>query len=337
MIWYWCVDFLKSRLGRVLLFCLMIAGAFLLVARHQKTKREAGDLTGKLPSLAATGTWSENAAGSNPGKGDYAMSERRADYRPFRPVELRPEQRMVKPDPSLEQKPVKESFVPLPPLITYEHGSDIKKPAATKPAIPKPIVKLPIEEGALLHCRLVTPVTPGEGDAPVLAELTRPLIRRGRVLLPAGAQLSGKLSSVNNGRFFFDEQWRVRLPSGSWAGVSGQVQEAAYDSFTNRYAVDDGKAGLAGIVNAQGKKKANRWVKILGTATSAAGRLAKERTRTAIGENIPSTVRNTVLEGTSTVIDGYVEKLAKPNDTKKAEVVIEGGKGFYLYVRNKEE
>lgn len=340
MLYYRLITFIKSRLGQVTLFSVVVAVLFVFLAGKLSDSRKDDTVT-SLPKLPQDTLWQdpEQAGAAPPDDGEFIFSERNDTFRPFRPAAPKPR---VK-EPVVQSKPIPQvvertqPFVPLPPMIQFEHTAKaspesdpilLHRPGKTKPSVPD------IKAGTLLHCELVTPVFADQAGAPVLARLTRPFVSNSKVLLPAGSHLSGVLQRVNGSRLFLAPEWNVRLPSGTWMPIKAHTQEAAYDPKTRRYAASDGRAGLPSLVTNKSKQKRNRiWMQTLGKVATAAGKLGKDRARTALGEYVPGTARNTILEGTSNVIEHYTDRTTKKETSEPQTVLgVPAGQRFYLYL-----
>jgi len=196
-----------------------------------------------------------------------------------------------------------------------------------------PVIDL--NSGDLLHCQLIARVTSEQKDAPVRARSTAPLIRRGRVILPAGTNLSGQMRSVEGGQMQFDRKWAVQLPSGARAQIEGVAQQMAFDPASRRHLATDGNPGIPSHTTAVQERKDSSWKKILGTFASAAGRMTQERTRTALGDQIPASARNVLLEGASDLVDDRTEALtAIPTESRpKPHAEVPPGTVFYIEIQ----
>jgi len=344
MIFYHIKDFFRSRLGQVTLLALFVIVLFLLLTNYlQKRKKEKEEVISKLPSIAEKTAWdtsNQSQESSRPEKrSDFIPSEKNENFRLFYPAPSKPhiDEAVTLPSVTPEVVQATQTVFPLLSIIHFErpiaprsHNGPILLPKA-EPQPSKP-PSLDIKEGTLLHCELRSPIFSDQIDTPVLARLNRPLIRADQTILPEGTNLSGNLQRTHGDRFFLAKDWRVKLPSGSWVSIKAQAQQVDYDQKRDRYLPNDGRAGLPAFTSQMPKKKKTVWKKALGKAVAAAGRLGQDRTRTAIGEYIPGTARNTVLRGTSEAIEHYTNFPETTEPTHQNPLSVGAGSQFYLVV-----
>lgn len=249
-------------------------------------------------------------------------------------------------------------FVPAPPepkVVRIEEGAPKLKPTIPKPIVSiqlqaplikeqrKPTqianhkealepVKLPLlEMGATLHCQLSTPATTDNQNSPVIALVTRSLIRDGITIIPRGSKLFGKVQSSANNRIFFAPDWTVLSTDGKQRKLRGNVQEKGYNMLTNELLASDGKLGLPGaIVNQTNPKKLS--ANILGTLVKGVAQFSKETVRTNVGEFIPSSGRNTAIAGSSEIIDQLLTKERQETIKLGPYIHVPAGNEFYLVV-----
>ena len=331
-------NFLRSRNGRITLFALATASLFVFLAGHLRKRQQAEEeVTSRLPKLPSENLWidPEDPAESVEGE-HYTFSEPNETFRPFRPVspKLVPEEEPLPPALPPESPSLVGAGFPLAPMIFSERAakaSPQNAPVLLPETTPEP-PGLDVEEGALLYCELSAPVSSDQAEGPVLARLTRPLTRRGRMLLPAGASLSGSLQRSSDTRMFFSPDWRVKVPSGAWVAFKAHTQEAAYDATRDQYAASDGRAGLPAPVPPEPKKENAAWRDVLGNVAVAAGRIGQDRTRTALGEFIPGTARNSILQGTSEAIEHSLSRPAQRPEARHKVLQVPAGTRFYLFI-----
>jgi len=344
MIYYRIKDFFRSRVGQVTLLALAVTVRFLLLTNYlRKREEEQEQVVSKLPSIAEKTAWgASNISEKSPlpeKRNDFIPSEKNDNFRLFYPAPPKPRtyKPVTPPKPIPEVVKATPTVFPLPSIIQFERpieDTPHRGPILLPPQEPQPpkAPSLDVEEGTLLYCELSSPVFSDQADAPVLARLTRPLIRGDKTILPSGTNLSGTLQRTHGNRFFFAPEWRVKLPSGAWVPLKAQAQEAALDHNSGDYLANDGRTGLPGFSATMPEKKKTIWKKALGKAVVAAGKLGQDQTRTAIGEYIPGTARNTVIRGTSDVIEHYTNR-PETNEPKRQNPLNAGaGSQFYLVV-----
>jgi hypothetical protein len=194
------------------------------------------------------------------------------------------------------------------------------------------IPSLELEAGALLYAELQAPLSSDFNQGVVTARLTRALVRGGEVLAPKGAPLIGSIQQSDGNRLFLAPDWQLRKANGQQVFLRGQAQESSTDPKTRQYTLSDGRAGLPGLVRTQGKRINPLWARTLKTLAVVSGRLAQDRVRTAVGDYVPGTARNAVLEGTSRIIEQDGVPFLRNRPTQTAPVIVEAGRRFYLSI-----
>jgi len=281
------------------------------------------------PVTQKTDPWEEDY--SNPD----TVRRKPKKYESFVPFVPKPPKsevvRVEKPEPA--EKPVK---IPKPTIPIQQQAPLIKmlrRPSkiVSKEEVPKAVQLPSLELGATLHCQLSTPATTDNPNAPVIAVVTRSLIRDGITIIPRGSKLFGKVQSSSNNRIFFAQDWTLRTSRGGQRSISGNAQEKGYDAFTHELLASDGRLGLPGTIENKAKPK-KLGAKILDTAAKAAAQFGKETVRTTAGEFVPATGRNAAIAGSSAIIDqvfaGNEQTATKP----KPYVHVPVGQEFYLMV-----
>ncbi|MDB4265136.1 TrbI/VirB10 family protein [bacterium] len=267
-------------------------------------------------------------------------------------------------DPDTAHRQVKKydsfvAFVPKPPkreITKVETPASVENPVnIPKPTIPiklqAPLIKMqrtpgvtieegespnavklpPLELGATLNCQLSTPAATDNPNSPVIAVVTRPLIRDGITIIPRGSKLFGKVQSSSNNRIFFAQNWTLVDSTGEPRSISGNAQERAYDELSKQLLASDGGLGLTGsIVNEARAEKLGP--KILGTVVKGIAQLGKQTVTTSFGEIIPTNGRNAAITGGSAIIDQALAPNEQETIKAKPYVSVPAGKKFYLVV-----
>lgn len=337
MIWYRALDFFKTRNGQVALFSVALAGLFLIAARIHKA-RQISELKEEshLPRLSQDEFWGESQEGEAFGKkAEFKVGEIKPAAQLFRlPSKKVKSAPVITYEPT---KPVEESFVPLAPMIAFQRSVSTKEEVG-KESGDNVIEKgeLPhLEVGHLLYCQLMVSVSSEQGSAPVLARLTRAYVVNGEVLLPIGTKLTGQLRGASSDRLNFNSKWIAALPLGQKIEFSGQLQEAACDAAIGNYRANDGLAGLPGRVALQQEQK-KQWGKVASTLIGAAGRLAKDRVETEIGDIIPASGRNIAIDSSSVLLEELLENGEGREEFNRQDLVVAAGTSFYLLITGSE-
>lgn len=317
MIWYPVIDFFKGRTGRVLVFSALFLVIFWLITRqHARTARERDGVQPK-PAKSPEADW-------------FSVTDLKEGFQPFLAPVSRPEAENV---PPFEPLPQPDPEAPPAPLILKQHKADDTKPLAKSPQENSLMPKIELEEGDLLHCQLLARVRSDQRDAPVRARLTRPLIRHGRTVLPAGTNLIGHLGSSDNGRMRFENTWKVEVTKDNRIELNGQVQEAAIEPLKRQHLASDGSSGIPAKTIEPETKPNQSLKKIVGTFASAAARMAQDRTRTALGDEIPASARNVLLEGSSDLIEERTQLPSVANNSAIGpHYEIPAGTTFYIQI-----
>ena len=333
---YSVIDFLKSRLGQMLVLSAVVIVVIIGVGAYHQKKQQETLAMGAFPRASEHPSYDRGKTMRVDGKDVYGHVESNASFEPFEPpseMEVEPEPQFVLPMTNLDPQPrvERDRFEPMPSLIASERSapelSDLPVSQVKDPG-------LKIVEGALLHCQLTAPVSSNQGRAQVQAKLTKPYYVRGRMLLPIGTQLQGKLQNGKGDRMYFTEEWQAKLPSGKWTSLNGQVQEKALHAKTSKYLPGDGLAGLPGAEAEITKSPNQQWRSLLSTFGSAATRVAQNRTRTVIGDQIPASAQNVLLEGTGDLIENWSSQLSERQSSQLTlepnPLVIDAGIEFYI-------
>jgi tRNA A-37 threonylcarbamoyl transferase component Bud32 len=193
----------------------------------------------------------------------------------------------------LEVKPVPE-HAPKPPAPAT------KPPDAPRPA---PTVRVTLAEGTALDVALDAPVSSGTSQVGqvVTARIAHPVLDGGRVVIPAGSMLHGRVSAVVPAKKGFGDKAgslslsfdRLRTPDGTEAPISATVsREGASSGGKTAGAIGGGAAGGAVLGKILGGSSKNT-VKgsILGAAvgTGVAAGMRGHDVELAAGE--PMTIR----------------------------------------------
>lgn len=332
MIWYRALDFFKTRNGQMVLFALALAGLFLVAARVNKARQtKKKEEESHLPRLSQNEFWEGKETGDNFGKkSEFEVGEVKPVTQLFRlpPKKEQPPQVRVQEPP----KNVEEAFVPPMPMIAFQRSvSPVAVPEEPDEESFAVEPEIELEPGRLLYCQLLAPVSSGQGNAPVLGQLTRAYIAQGRVILPAGTTVTGQLQGVSVERLSFNSQWIATLPSGQRIDFSAQLQEAAYDVATRFYAPRDGLAGLPGQA-AQNEEEETRWGKVASVIVGAASELAKERVETEVGNFVPSSGRNTAIDSSSAILEEIIGSDEVRRQSTQNLITIPAGARFYLQI-----
>ena len=224
--------------------------------------------------------------------------------------------------------------MPRSPLIVFERSREIKKEKDDAPVTGVDSRhSIQLESGRLLYCQTVSPVSSGQGNAPLILRLIRPHVENGRIVLPKGTTLSGQLNDSNGERFTFGNNWSAKLPSREAFEFGGQLQEAGFSMQFNRYLETDGMDGLAGILS-EDREEPSKWKGIGSVLIGAAGRLAQDRVRTEIGDIVPGSARNVAIGGSTAVLDELIGQERTSPGRSRPILAVPAGTPCYILVMN---
>ena len=332
---YWLLDFFKSRAGKTVGAALLVLVGILAfkIFQDRKEALESKE-NGFLPPSQQLKLWDDPENELSEDNDHLAVAR---PYKKFQP----PEQKkfvVVKTPEKETAQPVmfkpSDDFEPLPSLIKSQRviAPQVKEQNSERAEKAPPV----IPQGTLLHCQLVMPVETTAPNTPVVARLTKPLILRGKLIAPSGTQIFGQYRSNKGERVFLGEQWRLIAGHQRQLNLKASAMQKQYDAARNLYGLSDGKLGLEGRI-AKTKKPNSDWKAVVGTLASATGKLAQERVRTVLGDQIPLTGRNALLEGSTALIDQRMEQLKAKDCANEPVTGLVAGLEFYLLVEGIEE
>lgn len=319
-------DFFMSKQGKVLLFSFAI-GLAVIYLFQLNSKKEA---PAKVAPASRPSVWEDS--GEQPDI-PIQQSRRNSSFVPFVPKSSEMETAAPK-EPLKLEKAKAPVALELPLVIHAPLFKEERAPRVTvEQTSERRETRLPeIELGAAIHCQLLTSAATDSSNSPVVATVTRSLIRDGVTLIPIGSRLLGHVQSSQNNRIFFAPAWQIITTQNKQLSLSGHVQEKGYDPLSNQFTSSDGTLGLPGFIeNQQPSKELGK--NLLGNVVKGIARLGKETVRTSAGEFIPSTGRNIVIDGSSAIIDGLLdEKEKSPTIKQQPYILIPAGQEFYLVV-----
>ncbi|WP_411845645.1 TrbI/VirB10 family protein [Roseibacillus persicicus] len=313
-----------------------MAGLFLIAARvHKARQLKKEEAESHLPRLAQNEFWEGGKTGDHFGKkSEFEVGE----VKPITQLFRLPLKKVEPSQPVRVQEPTKQlenSFIPPPPMIAFQRSvspAEAPEEPEDEPFADEPEISL--EPGRLLYCQLLSPVSSGQGNAPVLGQLTRSYVVKGRVILPRGTTVTGQLQGTNGERLNFNSQWVATLPSGRRIDFSAQLQEAAYDAVTRSYLPEDGLAGLPGqaVENEEQKTKLGKVASVI---VGAASELAKERVETEVGNFVPASGRNTTIDSSSALLEEILGSDEAKGQSNQNLMTIPAGASFHLEIMRK--
>lgn len=229
------------------------------------------------------------------------------------------------------------------------------EPPPSKPEVISPVRSLPLSLltvvpaqetktpgapfGRLVLCETVLTIESNRLETPVIALVTADVWQDGRLVIPAGAEVHGRVSADRARERLAAEGtwtivWRRGPENGRELAVRGVALDRERDPATGVWGVHDGSAGLRGEV-----LRTSDWreVQLFATTFLSAATAALQDTRSATGllgeMNLPATTaRNASLAGTGAVLHEYAQQIRDAIARDGFYLRIPAGKPFYLYI-----
>ena len=308
-------DFFSSHNGKILLYCLALIIAVIIVSYARKeTKSPSQTTLQPKPSV-----WDDDSQTSP--KTLHTVSKN-PSFKEFTPTTLKEDK------PTTESLLLKEEplIIPQPQTLSQTLEPLIKeqRPLASKPQEKPTAKQLPtLEEGAIIHCKLVTPASTDSPNALLSAIITKPVIRNGITVIPKGRLLHGRIQNSQNNRIFFSPSWTTMSITNSPLPLTGYVQQKSHTS-------SDGRLGLAGTIIAPPQKKTD----FLKNLTKGIAQLGKETVKNRVEDYIPATGKNIAIEASSQAIDHLLTQPNQETVKRSPYILIQAGREFYLTISN---
>jgi len=342
-LFYKGLDFIRSWTGRIFLLCVLgLWGLFSFAGSETESHKRRVSKKNKLPKIPQASLWDEAESDEgNPGQGgSFAVSQTNPD---FRPLILRKEKEVEGVKSYEEQAPVEEvlkqsaeEWVPLPKLILSQRsatseGLSVSEDSVIKVENEKPDEDQGLKNGDLLHCQLLSSVTSEFQGREILARMTRPLVRNGRVIFDSGTLLSGRLERVTqSGRFLMDATWSLKGKDEKPVRFTAVALEKKHDPVTGSIGADDGMIGLPSFPNFDQGKNQKNPENVAIDVISVIARLGQSKINTVFGEQVPLSVRNVALEGGKEL---FSSELGSRKQTSVEDLpTIHAGAEFYLRI-----
>jgi hypothetical protein len=195
--------------------------------------------------------------------------------------------------------------------------------------------------GRHIKCELVNPIESFYPETPVVARVIEAVYWRGKMIVPAGAELHGTAQpSKVRDRLLTGREWRLILPAmgdDKPAGTELRVRGIALNREVNptetRYGVMDGTGGIAGtVIETKDLEEIKMFIATF--LSSYAQGLQTVRDVGSSGAVAPdATPRNAAMQGVSKVLDRYAERILEEIERNGSFLRVSGGTTFYLYVQ----
>lgn len=193
--------------------------------------------------------------------------------------------------------------------------------------------------GRLVPCETVLAIESNRLETPVLALVTEDVWQAGKLVIPAGAEVHGRVSADRARERLAAEGiwtivWRQGPENGRELAVRGLALDRDRDPETGAWGPHDGSAGLRGEVLRTGDW---REVQLFAATFLSAATAALQDTRSAAGllgeSSLPAaTARNATLAGSGAVLREYAQQIREAIARDGFYVRVPAGKRFYLYL-----
>jgi hypothetical protein len=305
------LNFLKSDLGKLLLFGTAISVAGVLVYSFRPSREQAGKKIEEIRQKLV------------PAKAQPVRVERNT-------AELVQPKTVEDPDASKKPEIMKEKPVPLPISLYQDSSQESELSEDYAPY------------GRLIPCETIITVDSARISTPIIGLVTEDLYHEGRLIIPAGAEVHGKAQTDRSReRIASDNHWVIvwrtsdRL-NGSELPLSGLALDMERDPTSGRWALTDGSAGLRGdIIRTDNLAELKLFAATFLGAASAGLQETERATNVLTGDRqttVLNTPRNAVIQGTTAVINEYARQILETIQRDGFYVRVPAGKQFYLYV-----
>lgn len=319
-------DFLASKNGKIVVAAASILCGIIWVGLPSKKNASIESEQGadSEPEL-----WASSTTDSTPPIQQVDTNE---SFELFKPAKPKAEPAVAPQAEPPNPKPITETTIKIPlprevpqihePLFKEEHEV-VSRDTAPQKLLERPTLPA-LETGAVIHCQLIAPVSADQNGAPVIAHVTRPLIRDGIPIIPRGSRLFGKVQTSNDGRMFFEPEWITRDSAGKEITISAFARQKGDGVLHNR-------SGVPGTT--EGRSENSDIGKItLGNVVKGIAALGKDTVRTGIGELVPGTARNTLINGGIQVVDTLLPPQKEQKKHTEPNLIVPAGREFTLVV-----
>lgn len=312
-------DFLLTRNGLIFTASVAILLSILWLNHTRDSDK---------PSVATSNPEPKSALWRNNSNNTLQDVEKNKSFEPFIPskaqppeaVELIPERIPFTDQTTLIAEPPELPIVH-EPLIKEEREHTPKmtlQPPATLPRYPE------LEQGARIDCQLVSSPTTDQKASPILARVTRSVFRDGVLLIPAGSSVFGHVEDAKQDTLYPHHDWTILTPTRRRLSISALAYGQTPEKFMAR-------TGLTGQSDESTPKK-TVGRQLLGNVVKGIAALGKDTVRTGLGEYVPSTTRNVVINGSSQIIDAVLADDEAPQKVVKPTIYAPAGQEFTLVV-----
>lgn len=323
---YTLSDFLRSKNGIVCLITSVIFIAILWLGSSETNSKTLTIDSSNPPQNDA----SHDSILSD--KSPITQVDTKSSFELFNPHKPKRQEETTQHEPATAVEPVAKTLLPPPiplplplhheALIKEEHPTSlITSIESTNPPAPS---LPPLEPGARIQCQLLTPASTLQDKSPINAVVTRSLYRDGVLIIPKGAQISGNIHSSAGNRIIFGTNWNLENSAGEIISLSAVARQKSHD-------VSHGSLGVPGFLKNQPQAEPT-GKKILASLIKGAAALGKDTVRTNLGDFVPATGRNAIINGSSAAIDQLLEKPKNKATTQEPYLSVPTGTEFYLVV-----
>ena len=312
-------DFLLTRNGLIFASSLTILLTILWL-NHSKGSEKSG-VASSSPEPTST-LWSSDS--------EHTLQdvEQNESFEPFLPSKAPPPEAV---ESIPERVPIfdQATLIVETPELPIAHEPLIKEEreytSKMTPQLPTALPRYPeLEQGARIDCQLTSSPSSDRNNSPILGRVIRPLFRDGVLLVPVGSSVFGQIENAKQMTLYPHHNWTIQTPAGKRLAISA----LAYGQTPERLVARTGLTGHKEDLPPQktiGKQ-------LLGNVIKGIAALGKDTVRTGIGEYVPSTTRNVVINGSTQIIDGVLGNNEAAEKAIGPTIYAPAGQEFTLVV-----
>lgn len=304
------INFFKKPVGAFILFCFVLAIAFLAVKRFLPGATKPPPLVYSTKAAAA-----------------QAHAE---TIKTFRNTNYSPMANLPPPTTAADVSHRENSShtnhpPPRPEVLPISLFAETPRPK------PKPLGRDYAPYGRLIPCELIVTVDSASIQTPIIGLVTKDVYYDGRLIIPAGTEVHGKAQTDRSReRIASGDSWTLVWQDGRELRVSGIALDRQTNPDGTGWGITDGSAGLRGqIIKSDNMAEIKLFA---ATFLSGAAGAFTQTQPTIYGNQITPTLQNAPLTGAQAVLQAYAQQIFDSIQRDGFYVRVPAGKQFYLYV-----
>ncbi len=313
------LNFLKTRTGKLVAFCLIFGGGLLLFsALRDRSKSDEDNV--RVTRLTTNAT----------DKPQVVQSIERP-MQPFRPPAPKPEPKPVvvtnnAPARTVVEKP-KQDTSPTQLLAPISLVAD----ASAGVPEPKALGSIYAPYGRLIACETVITVDSASMQTPIVGLVTENIYHGGKLVIPAGTEVHGTAQTDRHReRIASGNNWTFVWQGGEELRLKAIALDREFSGDQEGWGITDGSAGLRGRIL---KSDNLADIKLFAaTFLSGAANALTEKEQTVFGTVDSRSLNNAPFQGAQKVLSIYAQRIYDAIQKDGFYVRVPSGKQFYLYV-----